>query len=87
MKLLVCARCGDVVALTPKRIRRCECGRTEGRYLEDGHHAEASGDFVAIGLNSANLVAAVRMRHTDRWQVRQEAWVIPPASATLSRDG
>ena len=62
MKLLFCEDCQDVFRLTQEE-RVCGCGETKGRYLEDGLHAEYSGDCAVplfIGNHSLRLALAAR---------------------------
>jgi hypothetical protein len=59
MKLLLCTHCQDVFKLSHQE-RRCECGATRGRYLEDGHHAVYSGPGVPLGLDNIDLSQRIR---------------------------
>lgn len=65
MKLLLCSKCDDVIKLTVGKWRRCECGQTSGRYLEDGDKAEVSEGCIVLGINSTSLSEAVRHRNDD----------------------
>lgn len=55
MKLLYCKECRSV-----RDIKRgddlnatlCECGKSRGRYLEDGWHSEVSGPCEVLGLDN-----------------------------------
>ncbi len=61
MKLLLCRFCQDVVKLRTEKFRSCECGRSQGRYLSDGWHAEITGsNAVAICFLNNELSAAVQ---------------------------
>jgi hypothetical protein len=61
MKLIYCRDCGDVVRLQ-RFVRMCLCGKTAGRYLEDGIHAVISEDAVPIGIDNNSLRMAVQAR-------------------------
>lgn len=51
MKLLVCLACFDWNALSYDP-RECECGRTGGRYNNDGDTATVWGDGVLFGFSN-----------------------------------
>ena len=60
MKLLLCKSCQDVVKLTSGNFRKCQCGLSSGRYLEDDYHAEVKGvDAVVICFLNTELLRAV----------------------------
>jgi len=59
MKLLHCLECGDVLALL-SQPRSCRCGRSQGRYLEDGHAAEYSGPACVVYLSNSGVERAIR---------------------------
>jgi hypothetical protein len=90
MKLLYCADCHDVRALS-YRWRRCSCGKVRGRYLKDGLHAEYDGEIL-LGIDNLSLALAVNAEqrdvaegNTDRfWGHRMEAFVIPRPAPTVS---
>lgn len=55
MKLLLCPACWDVFKLKTGKLRKCECGRVTGRYLDDGHHAETNGKGISIAIGNGSL--------------------------------
>ena len=50
MKLIFCPHCTDIVALWPDEDRDCHCGKSGGRYNEDGDTATVWGDAAPIGI-------------------------------------
>lgn len=88
MKLLVCRKCKDMLALAIHEERRCQCGAVAGRYREDGVHADASGPYVAFGIHSADISKVLTARRIGMpfELLHVEAWVIPDDAATLHRE-
>lgn len=63
MKLLLCKSCSDVIALGIGKFRKCECGLSSGRYLDDNYNAEIKGeDAIAICFLNSTLAYAVNHR-------------------------
>lgn len=60
MKLVLCLRCHDVFKLA-KRVRRCACKHSSGKYLSDGLKSEvqASPDTVVLGFLNYRLRNAI----------------------------
>lgn len=58
MKLIFCPDCQDLFKLQ-RTERRCECGASGGRYLDE-IRAEISGKAVAVGILNQSFVAALR---------------------------
>lgn len=86
MKLLVCTECRDTIALTTHEERRCRCGAVAGQYREDGHHADASGPYLAFGMHSEDILRAVYSVRRGLSPVRDvRAWVIPAETTTIHR--
>ena len=84
MKLLLCLECQDVFKCSTKRVRKCACGKTKGKYEKDGIHAWYSGPCVPFGLANNSLVDAIKKPEpTDRWGHRFEAFIIPQNSDTF----
>ena len=81
MKFIYCRTCHDVFKLALKE-RRCECGRTSGWYLKDGHSAEVHGkEAEVIGIDDKTLVMALKsaeIEHpTHGLGPDVRAWVFP----------
>jgi hypothetical protein len=97
MKLLYCTECHDIFKLG-YNLRACKCGESQGRYLEDGLHAEIKGEFaMCLGFANSTFVKALE-RHAETpegqppsrnrgpgygWQF--EAFVIPEPCPTVKR--
>lgn len=73
MKLLHCARCGDVLGLS-YAVRRCDCGLTSGKYLPDGDQVEVEGPCELYGLPNYLFVTG-----------RAEAYRYPEANGKVHR--
>ncbi len=81
MKLLFCKTCGDVVKLR-KSPTLCECGASQGRYEEDGHHAVVYGENArVIGMDNHDVGRALRAHEADN------AWTIPARYWFIKIDG
>ena len=66
MKLVYCRECDDVVRLFDD-TRKCECGKTSGRYKPESEtHAEFSGPCVPFALSNTEFQVAVFQRNKDR---------------------
>jgi hypothetical protein len=68
MKLLMCPSCGDVVRMR-KELRRCGCGASSGRYLDDNSTVEQTEGTISIALHNHDLQTAV-----DVWRDAPSAW-------------
>ena len=76
MKLLCCAICGDLIVLK-KRLRHCQCRRSEGKYLSDALHAIVNGPCSVLGIDNHSLALAMINRNEDAAFRRQvDCWVI-----------
>jgi hypothetical protein len=58
MKLILCEKCSDIVALKTGLDRSCACGQSGGRYV-DGLNAEVWGPCFKLGFNNSSLVEAL----------------------------
>lgn len=58
MKILVCDQCFDLFKLDYE-IRSCKCGRTRGRYNEDGHTAVVNGKGYSFGLGNGSVINGI----------------------------
>jgi len=60
MKLLFCNQCHDIVKMRFEE-RFCFCGKVKGRYLEDGHRAEYSGEgAVPLGMDNHEFTQTLK---------------------------
>lgn len=91
MKLLFCRACSDVVKLT-REIRRCQCGASRGRYIDDDWHAEVWGESVeVVGLRNDSLMSAVRVLDSLQGSVARgpdvQAFLFPRVHERAKRMG
>ncbi|MHD0644747.1 hypothetical protein ACYPKM_03875 [Pseudomonas aeruginosa] len=99
MKLVYCVVCDDSVVLRMEE-RMCRCGKSKGKYREDGLTADISGPCVTLGFSSPEFSEAVRkqillgdkglqpLRGTDQLAGRTFlAFVIPDSASTVVREG
>ena len=83
MKLLFCEECQDLFRITHKG-RTCECGETWGQYLDDGWHAEYSGESaVPLFISSGSFVDAIAERPRSGRGSTFIAGVIPEICDTM----
>lgn len=61
MKLLLCRKCADIVAISMNETRNCKCGESCGKYIDE-INAEYQGEHcVPIGINNNALLKALQM--------------------------
>jgi len=90
VKLLLCTDCADVFKLSAA-MTACDCGRTRGRYLDDGLHAEVFGEHaLVIGLDNHGLARAIDA-HFDYYpedNLSIAAWIMaePARNVTYHRE-
>ena len=85
MKLILCLECQDVRKLL-RDTTYCSCGKSHGRYLDDGLHAEIAGPCVPLGLGNSSLAEALRHKDTKSPLGHTfTAFVIPPNASTVKR--
>lgn len=77
MKLLVCRDCYDIVRLPLHVFRACGCGRSKGKYLEDGREAVYSGPAFVVGIDNNEFEAMMRSARMGSMAHRPEMFVIP----------
>lgn len=83
MKLIFCPKCSDVVKLSAKGLRRCECGKASGQYDKDGLNATISGTAIPIGFSNPSLSKALQNRPENGLGQTFEAFVIPKTCPTI----
>jgi len=98
MKLLFCKKCYDVVNLSTKNVRTCECGSVSGRYV-DYINAEVTGDPIVLGFNNSSFERAIfaQMYNGDSKETMDypggkvvkgrsfEAFIIPESAKSVIR--
>lgn len=90
MKLLNCLDCHDIVLLRGGSCRACVCGKSSGRYLEDGRKVEVSGPCRVLGIDNReytlSLSATLRVARNGR-EVPNHWFVIPADSPYVTNIG
>src|SRR6187551_608686 len=65
MKLLMCEDCNSIFNLS-RKWKQCECGKTGGKYLEDGINAIVSKDSISIAIGNGSFINALgEMRYIE----------------------
>lgn len=64
MKLILCPACESVASLSMGVGVTCHCGKSWGRYREDGVRAVIGGLAIPLAIREVELAAAVRNRPT-----------------------
>lgn len=77
MKLLWCSACHDLLRIYPGDWRRCQCGKSAGRYGADGIEGLFIGEAIPLGIVNDSLTAALRNRPDSGKGERFTAFVIP----------
>ena len=79
MKILVCRKCHDTVALG-RKIRRCRCRKSGGVYIDDVR-AKVTGPVTVFGINSNDiarwLMKTERGIYPEPYKGQIEAWCMP----------
>lgn len=83
MKLIFCPHCHDVRKLHTDCIVSCKCGKSSGRYLDDGLHAVLGGDAIPLGIDNSSFVKAIKNRPQRGMGERFVAFVIPEECGTV----
>lgn len=84
MKLIYCPHCEDIRKLALK-LTTCECGRSYGRYDEDGLNAMYGGKAVPIGLANESFIVALANQPESGLGKRFVAFVIPKQCPTFTK--
>lgn len=83
MKLLACTECASVFSLALSE-KRCDCGKTTGRYIDD-LNAEFDGPGIPLGFHNLKFVSALRNQPEEGMGERFEAFVIPAICPTFKK--
>lgn len=59
MKLLFCTECEDIIRLKTGNLKKCDCGRISGRYIDE-INAVYSGPAYPIGIDNNYFAQAIR---------------------------
>jgi hypothetical protein len=98
MKLILCEKCSDVVALKLDIDRSCSCGKSGGRYVNE-LDAEVWGPCFKLGFANSSLINALRAQkfEGDSKEVMAyaaglvtkgrdfQAFIIPESAETMKR--
>jgi len=85
MKLILCPHCGDVVKLTIRVPRFCECGKSWGQYHKDGLNADIGGEAIPLGFANQSFIKALKDRPEEGEGSRFEAFVIPKKASSMHK--
>ena len=83
MKPIFCKECGDVVRLV-KDLRTCQCGKSQGRYVDD-LNAVIGGPCVPLGISNTSLTDAILARPYEGLGKEFTAFVIPIECETVKK--
>ena len=84
MKLLFCKQCNDIFRLFVDHPKTCHCGKTTGRYEEDGLHAWYQGPAIPLGFANGSFVHALQFQpHGPGLGKDFHAFVIPQVCDTF----
>lgn len=75
MKLILCTECRDLVSLSPKFTRTCDCGRSEGAYL-NLREVAVKGPCKVVGILNDLRAGTV---------TRTEAFIIEEPNDSIRR--
>ena len=64
MKLILCLKCCDIRRFGNQEWATCQCGKSAGKYLDDGWHSEVKGPCLAIGMRNDDLIPI--LKHPER---------------------
>ena len=85
MKLLVCVACNDVFNLNYKD-KSCSCGKSKGKYLKDGLHAEYEGPCIPLGFRNDSFHKALREQPATGYEGKEfTAFVIQRECPTMKK--
>lgn len=87
MKLLVCLECHDIFNLREDKTKSCSCGKSSGKYRQDGLHADYQGPCLPLGVNNGSLVHAMQNQPESGMGKEFNAFVIPKQCETFIRKG
>lgn len=85
MKLLFCKACQDVIRLISTE-RRCRCGKTRGRYVDDIHAVYSGRDAVPLGFKNSIFAWAVTKQPDHGDGLKFDAFVIPMECNTFKKE-
>lgn len=63
MKLIFCKKCQDIIRLF-EETRKCRCGKSGGRYIDEKNAEYWGINAVPIGINNKDFALAIK--HVDK---------------------
>lgn len=83
MKLIFCRKCQDLFRLYNQAWRKCVCGDSGGRYVDD-QNAEISGAFaIPVGFHVDEFATAIKHQPFEGPGTTFTAFVIPSRCHTI----
>lgn len=90
MKLLFCPECTDIFSLSTKGEKRCSCGKTSGRYINNLDAVYEGG--LPIGISNPDFISAIKISNFNNSNNPNrprgktfEAWVCPIGISTFTK--
>ncbi|MGJ9458513.1 hypothetical protein [Oceanobacillus sp. CF4.6] len=82
MKLLLCLECGDLFNLDYS-IKKCSCGKVEGKYIDNINAVYKGGVAVPMGISNPSLLEAIRNQPEKGMGEEFTAFTIPKKCPTF----
>ncbi len=60
MKAIYCTECDELYSLQYKRFRRCKCGETAGKYMDDLRTAVVTKGAIIVGIDNFSFYNALK---------------------------
>lgn len=76
MKLIFCKECCSVISLSLEE-KRCDCGKSGGKYYPDGVDATFFGPAIPLGFNNVGFKFALNNQPFRGIGRNFEAFVVP----------
>jgi len=85
MKLIFCNECHDIVSMRYE-LRSCDCGRSQGRYVDEVH-LEYSGPCRVLGFANKSFASALSYhQHNGNTKgIVFKSFVIPSHAESIKR--
>ena len=87
MKLLVCLECQDIFNLREDKKKTCSCGKSSGKYRQDGLHADYEGPCLPLGFTNGSFIHALHNQPETGMGKEFTAFVIQKKCDTFLRHG
>lgn len=80
MILIFCPHCQEARSLSSKELRSCSCGKSQGRYTEDGTKCQISEAAIPLGIANDTLRRGMENRPQEGLGFRLDSLVLPYTS-------